>query len=192
MRVTVRVIFENITNRFLVFNIPVDISLLYLATKIGVTNDIHILELRRFAHKGQMNGSSPVLITILGTRLPSEIKLWFSIQHIKQFVDRPHQCTKRFCFNHPTLKCSAEHLCVTCGIVHEGPGTSPVKCVRCSGPYRADYNQCPSRQAEIEFLQFKSNNFLSFNVARRLYATKCKSEGKLLRQDCQCSVHRLG
>ena len=178
MRVTARVIFENITNRFLVFNIPVDIPLLDLAQEISVTNNIHILELRRFARKGQTNGSSPVLITILGTRLPSEIKLWFSIQNVKQFVDRPRQCTKCFCFNHPTLKCSAEQLCVTCGTVHEGPCTSPVKCVRCSGPHRADYNQCPSRQAEIEFLQFKSTNFLSFTEARRLYATKRNSEGK--------------
>ena len=74
VNVTAQVIYENITNRFLVFNILVDIPLPELASEISMVNNMHILELRRFIRKGQTSGFSPVLITSLGTRLPQDIK----------------------------------------------------------------------------------------------------------------------
>ena len=73
VHVNARVIYENITYRFLVFNIPVDISLPELASEISMVNNIHILVLRRFIRKGQTTDFSPVLITSLVTRLPQEI-----------------------------------------------------------------------------------------------------------------------
>ena len=68
--VNTRVTYENISNRFLVLNIPVDISFPELANEISTENNIHILELRRFIRKGQTTGFSPVLITSLSTWLP--------------------------------------------------------------------------------------------------------------------------
>ena len=108
--------------------------------------------------------------------MPQDIKLWFTIQNIKQFVDRPRQCTRCFRFNHPTSKCKNEQVCVTCGSAHEGPCTSTVVCASCAGPHRADYNQCPNRFAEIEFLHFKCSQFLSFIEARRAFERRKKSE----------------
>ena len=56
VHVTASVIYENIANRFLVFNIPVDVPLPELASEISMVNNIHILELRRFIRKDQKTG----------------------------------------------------------------------------------------------------------------------------------------
>ena len=126
-------------------------------------NNVQILELRRFVYKGQSNWISLVLITSLGTRLPLEIKLWFSIQNTRQFVDRSRQCKRCFRFNNPTSMCKSEQLCIVCS--HERPCSFPVSCASCNGLHWADYNQCPSHLAEINFLQFKFSKFLYFTEA---------------------------
>lgn len=171
-----RVIWENISNRFLVFNVPVDFPLEEVGQEIMVNNNVQILEMRRFKKKDSSSTVSPVLITSLGIAIPAEIKLWFTLQRIRQFVDRPRQCARCFKFNHATGKCQSEQICATCGLKHSGPCTSEVKCVNCGEGHRADYLQCPTRTREMDFLRFKSGNFLSFTDARRKFTTRVNSE----------------
>ena len=78
--VSTRIVWENITNRFLVFDIPVDVSLADLADEITNSNDMSVLELLRFVKKNSQVEFSPVLITCLGTYLPSELKIWFTVK----------------------------------------------------------------------------------------------------------------
>lgn len=166
---THRVIWENISTRFLIYDIPTDVSLNELAQDLISENNIEILELRRFLRKGSTNDLSPVLVTILGTRLPAEIKIWFTVQRIKLFVDRPRQCRKCRKFDHSETKCKNDYACVNCGANHSDLCQESPKCVNCGGEHRADYRQCPQRIREEEFLQFKCNNFLSFIDARRKF-----------------------
>ena len=185
--VPTRIVRENITNRFLVFDIPVDVSLADLTNEITNSNDASVLELSRFVKKNIQVEFSPVLIICLGTYLPLELKIWFTIKHIQQFVNRLRQCSKsmlvnarnqcssmleinaRQCslFNHVSSKCQNNQLCVNCGTQHERVCTLPVSCPNCKGEHRADYNHCPFRTQEAEFLSYKCKNFLSFIDARR-------------------------
>lgn len=48
IEVSSRIVWENITNRFLLFNVSVDIPLLDVGQEISEINNIQILELRRF------------------------------------------------------------------------------------------------------------------------------------------------
>lgn len=54
-------------NRFLLFNIPVEIPLAELGREIAAANNINILELRRFIRKKSTCEVSPVLVTSLGS-----------------------------------------------------------------------------------------------------------------------------
>lgn len=92
VRVTSRIIRENLSNRFLLFNIPVDLPLAEIAREIDESNNLHTPELRRFMKKYSKNETSDLLITLLGTFLSPEIKSWFSVQWIHQFIDRLLQC----------------------------------------------------------------------------------------------------
>lgn len=176
VNVTSRVIWENITNRFLLFNIPVNVSLEELAQEIEDVNNINIIEMRRFIKKDNKSETSPVLITSLGTFLPNEIKIWFSVQRIRQFIDRPRQCNNCYKFNHNSSRCNSDQLCATCGKSHKGTCNDPLSCVNCGAGHRADYNQCPFRLQEAEFLKFKCQNFLSFVDARRKFSQKSEAK----------------
>ena len=174
-----KVLFENITNRFLLYNIPLSVNLGDLAYEIESSNEIHILELRRFVKRDTSPEASPVLITSLGTLLPTELKIWYSIHHVKQFIDRPRQCRRCFKFNHTEIKCkNAEKICVTCGSSHGGSCSLPMACINCKGEHRADFLQCPFRKKEEEFLRFKCSNFLTFSEARRKFVKNSDSYAK--------------
>ena len=64
-----QVIWENITNRFLLFNIPSDIPLAEVAKDLMSINNINIFEMRRFSRLNSPREVSSVLVTILGNSL---------------------------------------------------------------------------------------------------------------------------
>lgn len=51
-----------------------------------INKEIKILKRRRCIRKDNTKEFSPVLVTSLGTSLPSETKLWFSVQRTCQFI----------------------------------------------------------------------------------------------------------
>ncbi|GBO44353.1 hypothetical protein AVEN_261600-1, partial [Araneus ventricosus] len=75
--VSTDVIWENISARFLITDIPTTTPLEELANEIQDKNDYLVVELRRFVKLNSNKVISPVLITILGTTVPETIKLWF-------------------------------------------------------------------------------------------------------------------
>lgn len=109
-----------------------------------------IIQFRRFIRKNSTKDHSPVLVTSLVTSLPSEIKLWFSKQLIRQFIDRPRQCTKCYKFN-------------------DTPCSNPISSPNCDGGYCSNYNTCSSRLQKMGFLNCKRKNFLLFVNARRQF-----------------------
>ncbi|GIX78398.1 hypothetical protein CDAR_313651 [Caerostris darwini] len=125
--ISTAVTFENITERFLIFDIPTNLPLSELAAEIMNTNDMEVVELRRFVKLNSTQEFSPVLITILGTFLPDSIKIWFTNQKIRQFVDRVRQCLHCYEFTHATRVCD-RNICPRCGVNHEG---------LCQGPKNA-------------------------------------------------------
>ena len=97
-----------------------------------------------------------------------EIRFRFFIHRVRQFIDRPRQCRKYHKFTHYEVKCNIENkICVTCGESHERACSSPIICANCKSAHRADFNQCPVRITEIDFLIFKCNQHLTFTETRR-------------------------
>ncbi|GIY82324.1 hypothetical protein CDAR_246061 [Caerostris darwini] len=132
--ISTAVTFENITERFLIFDIPTNLQLSELAAEIMHKNDMEVVELRRFVKLNSTQEFSPVLVTILGTFLPDSIKIWFTNQKIRQFVDRVRQCLHCYEFTHATRVCD-RNICPRCGVNHEGLCQGPEKCIHCTGPH---------------------------------------------------------
>ncbi|GBM12829.1 hypothetical protein AVEN_247599-1 [Araneus ventricosus] len=61
------VIWENISSRFFIPDIPTKTTLEELANELSCNNDIVISHMRRFMKPNSSQESSPVLVTILGT-----------------------------------------------------------------------------------------------------------------------------
>ncbi|GBN04240.1 hypothetical protein AVEN_190696-1 [Araneus ventricosus] len=83
--VSTNVIWENITSRFLLYDIPTKVSLLEVAEELTRNNEIEIVEMRRFVKQNNTLEASPVLVTMLGTRLPGYMKIWFANKKIRSF-----------------------------------------------------------------------------------------------------------
>ncbi|GBM15335.1 hypothetical protein AVEN_210958-1 [Araneus ventricosus] len=83
--VSTNVIWENITSRFLLYDIPTKVSLLEVAEELTRNNGIEIVEMRRFVKQNNTREKSPVLVTKLGTRLPGYMKIWFTNKKIQSF-----------------------------------------------------------------------------------------------------------
>ncbi|GBO31372.1 hypothetical protein AVEN_203977-1 [Araneus ventricosus] len=163
------VIWENICSRFLIFDIPVNTTLEELAKEIQEKNDMDVIEMRRFLKQNSVKDMSPVLITVLGTTIPDEIKIWFINQKIQHFIDRSRQCTKCYSFAHASRICDRTNVCFLCGEEHVGPCQGPEKCINCKGPHNAKSTSCPAYIKEGKILEFKCRNHITTSEARRVY-----------------------
>ncbi|GFS91739.1 putative RNA-directed DNA polymerase from transposon X-element [Trichonephila clavipes] len=75
--VKANIIWEGFTSRFLLFDIPTNVHLADVAIELKNSNDLDIVEIRRFVKPNSRQEASPVLITILGINTPECVKLWF-------------------------------------------------------------------------------------------------------------------
>ncbi|GFU51499.1 reverse transcriptase domain-containing protein [Trichonephila clavipes] len=129
--VKMNILWEGIKSRFLIYEIPLDISLNEIAKELQETNNFEIIEMRRFIKTGSQQQFSPVLITILGTTLPETVKLWFINHRIQNFIDKPRQCTTCFSFLHSTRFCQKTAICINCGDSHSGQCSNNSRCINC-------------------------------------------------------------
>ncbi|GIZ05192.1 uncharacterized protein CEXT_70771 [Caerostris extrusa] len=139
------VTFENITERFLIFDIPTNQQLSELADEIMNKNDMEVVELRRFV---KLNST--------------------------QEFSRVRQCLHCYEFTHATRVCD-KNICPLCGVNHEGQCQGPEKCILCNGPHSATSKICPRHTHEQKILEFKCRNHLTIGEARRLYTQSSKT-----------------
>ncbi|GFY25121.1 uncharacterized protein TNCV_2693121 [Trichonephila clavipes] len=64
------ILWEGIMSRFLIYEIPLDISLNEITKELQENNDFEIIGMRKFIKTGSQQQFSPILIAILGTTLP--------------------------------------------------------------------------------------------------------------------------
>ena len=166
---------ETITSRFLL-RIDPSVSCSDIAAEL-LDQGEHVHEIRRFEKKtGEGSLPTPsVLVTVYGTSLPEYVKLWYQIYRIKPFYDKPRSCTKCFKYNHATRSCRSEQLCKRCATSHSGECTVQTpSCANCNGPHLADHDQCPIYQAEVRLQQFRADNHLTIQEARRQFNVKAR------------------
>ncbi|GFX21698.1 putative RNA-directed DNA polymerase from transposon X-element [Trichonephila clavipes] len=167
--VKTNILWEGITSRFLIFEIPLDISLNEIAKELQKTNNFEIIEIRRFIKTGSQQQFSPVLITILGTTLPETVKLWFINHRIQNFIDKPRQCTTCFSFLHSTRFCQKTAICINCGDPHSGQCSNNSRCINCKGDHPANSLNCPEYIKEKKILELKCEQHLTLGEARRRF-----------------------
>ncbi|GBM58402.1 hypothetical protein AVEN_63766-1 [Araneus ventricosus] len=172
--VSTNVIWENITSRFLLYDIPTTVSLPEVGAELTKNNEIEIVEIRRFVKQNNTRETSPVLVTMLGTRLPGYMKIWFTNQRIQSFIDRPRQCTKCYSFMHPSRVCEKTPVCHSCGAIHSGICQVPQKCINCQGDHSATSKGCPLYIKEQNIMELKCRNHLTTAEARRIYNQSAK------------------
>ncbi|GFS64156.1 uncharacterized protein TNCV_3945171 [Trichonephila clavipes] len=163
--VNVSVIWEGITSRFLLYEIPTNVSLEELSAELQDSNNFEIVEIRRFIKSGTNPEISPVLITILGTVLPDNVKLWFINHKIQLFIDKPRQCTKCFSFSHPSRFCQSPAICCNCGSSHSGESTVNANCINCP----TNFSLCSSFLAEKQIMELKCRQHVTLSEARRRF-----------------------
>ncbi|GBN11779.1 hypothetical protein AVEN_267582-1 [Araneus ventricosus] len=174
IKVSTNVIWENITSRFLLYDIPTTVSLREIAEELTRNNGIEIVEMRRFAKQNNSRETSPVLVTKLGTHLPGYMKIWFTNQKIQSFIDSPRQCVKCYSFMHPSRVCEKTSICPSCGEIHSGICQAPQKCINCQGEHSATSRGCPLYIKEQNILELKGRNHLTTAEARRIYNQSAK------------------
>lgn len=165
---------ECITTRFLLHDIPEDVSCKEIAEDLYEAG-ISCWEVRRFIKytNGQTIPTKTVLVTKLGTSLPSEIKLWYQRHKISLFIDRPRCCQNCWAYNHGTRNCKKEKVCRQCGSSHEGACKEGAKsCASCSGAHGTGDKACPRYIEEMKIQEFKSTHHLTITEARRKYKNK--------------------
>ncbi|GBL89211.1 Transmembrane 7 superfamily member 3 [Araneus ventricosus] len=165
-------IWENISARFLVADIPTTTPLEELSKEIQDKNGCLVVEMRHFVKPNSSKVTSPVLITILGTTVPETIKFWFIRQRIQPFVDRPRQCNKCYVYMHGARTCDKNNICFCCGGDHIGPCHQPPKCVNCSGSHNAKSRSCPVYIQEQKILELMCRNHISIGEARHIFRQK--------------------
>lgn len=165
------VLTESISSRFLI-RLDTEVSCEEIAVELG-EQKYAVLEVRRFMRKdaGVSVPTPSVLVTIFGTSLPTEVRLWYQNFRIQPFIDRPRACSKCHGFNHSSLGCrSSEVLCKSCGLAHPGAcEATTFKCANCNGNHKADDKTCPKYLQELQFQKFRSENHLPLRDARRLF-----------------------
>ncbi|GBO41672.1 hypothetical protein AVEN_220152-1 [Araneus ventricosus] len=166
--ISATVLWENITTKFLLTDIPTATSLEELASELACSNDIVITHIRRFVKQNTQPEASPVLITILGTTLPEHIKMWFIHQGINLFIDRPRMCNICFSFFHATRTCTLNPACYQCGQIHTSPCQGPIQCINWKGNHSALDKNCPHYIKEIKVLEYKTRHHVTTGEARRI------------------------
>ncbi|GFS94174.1 uncharacterized protein TNCV_3786391 [Trichonephila clavipes] len=169
--VNASVIWEGITSRFLLYEIPTNVSLEELSAELQDSNNFEIVEIRRFIKSGTNPEISPVLITILGTVLSDNVKLWFINHKIQLFIDKPRQCTKCFSFSHPSRFCQSPAICCNCGSSHSGECTVNANCIyiNCKGNHPANFSLCSSFLAEKQIMELKCRQHVTLSETRRRF-----------------------
>lgn len=165
---------ECITTRFLLHDIPTDVSCRELAEDLQDAG-IFCWEVRRFSKNlhGQISPTKTVLVTKIGTSLPKEIKMWYQRHRITLFVDRPRSCQNCWAYNHGTNFCKKEKICRSCGSSHEGECRGGVQaCASCLGFHDTGDRTCPKYIEEVKIQEFKSIHHLTITEARRTYKSK--------------------
>lgn len=165
---------ECITTRFLLHDIPTDVSCKEIAEDLKEAG-IVCWEVRRFTKNlsGQISPTKTVLVTKLGTSLPNEVKIWYQRHKITLFVDRPRCCQKCWAYNHATKNCKKDKICRNCGAVHEGDCKDGAQaCASCLGSHATGDKTCPKYIEELKIQEFKSKHHLTVTEARRKYKSE--------------------
>ncbi|GBL79835.1 hypothetical protein AVEN_28903-1 [Araneus ventricosus] len=202
IKVSTNVIWENTTSRFLLYDISTTVSLRENAEELTRNKGIEIVEMRRFVKQNNSRETSPVLVTKLGTCLPGYMKIWFTNQKIKSFIDRPRQCVKCYSFMHPSRVCEKTPICNSCGEIHSGICLAPQKCINCQGEHSVpvfifgDFNlhhhlwgsdeSSPLSNDFVEWLQ--NSSFVLLNSSNPTYATHTGSASLLDLSICSASI----
>lgn len=113
-----------------------------------------------------------VLVTIYGTIIPSKIKLFYMIEKIRPFYDRPRQYLNCWQFDHAAKKCKNETVCRKCSENHATATFSNVE-LTCTNCQAAPDPKCLASSKEMDFLKY---NHLSITEAPRQYAKTSKPE----------------
>ncbi|GFX26201.1 putative RNA-directed DNA polymerase from transposon X-element [Trichonephila clavipes] len=138
------IIWEGFTSRFLLFDIPTNVHLADVAIELKNSNDLDIVEIRRFVKPNSRQEASPVLITILCINTPECVKLWFFNHRIQLFIDKPQQCSKCFSYIHLSRFCSSPIRCINCGESHAEQCINSSNCINCKGDHPANSPNCPN------------------------------------------------
>ncbi|GFX36740.1 uncharacterized protein TNCV_1543441 [Trichonephila clavipes] len=163
--VKANIIWEGFTSRFLLFDIPTNVHLADVAIELKNSNDLEIVEIRKFVKPNNRQEASPVLITILGINTPECVKLWFFNQTIQLFIDKLRQCSKCFSYTHLSRFCSSPIRCINCGEFHAEQCINSSNCINCKGDYPANSPNCPNFIKEKKILEFKCNHHLTLGEA---------------------------
>ncbi|GFS68017.1 copper chaperone for superoxide dismutase [Trichonephila clavipes] len=167
--VKTNILWEGITSRFLIYEIPLDISLNEIAKELQETNNFET-EMRRFIKTGSQQQFSPVLITILGTTLPETVKLCgSSIIEFKILSINPDNVQHVLVFFILLDFAKKTAICINCGDSHSGQCSTNSRCINCKGDHPANSLNCPEYIKEKKILELKCEQHLTLGEARRRF-----------------------
>ncbi|XP_035205197.1 uncharacterized protein LOC118180184 [Stegodyphus dumicola] len=166
---------SELTSKFLLSSIPVEVELSELANELNYNNEIEVLNLRRFLAKSPDSNKKPperVLVTIARHHLPEYVKICLTRHRITRFYDNPRQCPQCLRFGHGIKscrglvrrsKCSENHTRAQCQ-------SEQIKCALCSNSHEASSKNCPKYIEEGNILKYSADHHVPVVEARHAVA----------------------
>lgn len=130
-QVSCRIIWDKISNRLLLFNIPVGIPLMDIACELEDSNNLHILELRLFIKKKKKVPMKHLLFFLHLWVLPSLMKSKYGFWRSKFSNLLIIHVSFRSATNSVIAHSAATLNCATCVKQHSCPCVDPLLCSNC-------------------------------------------------------------
>lgn len=132
-----------------------------------------VFQIRKLLHDRARSHVSLYVLNFVGTTIPTEVKIGYSICKVDQFVPSPMRCYKCYRFSHSSTTCRSVPVCGRCG--QKGhfkencstPETELV-CLNCKESHSALNKNCPAYLQEIEICEAAAARNITIQDARLL------------------------
>ncbi|XP_035230705.1 uncharacterized protein LOC118202646 [Stegodyphus dumicola] len=166
VKVSPMLVMTELTSKFLLSAIPVEVELSELANELNHNNDIEVLNLRRFMVKSPDSNKKPserVLVTIVGHHLPEHVNVWLTRHRITRVYDNSRQRPQCLRFGHGIKSCRGLVRCRKCSENNTRPQCQSVqiKCALCSNSNEASSKNCPKYIEEGNILKYSADHSCS-------------------------------
>lgn len=142
-----------LSKRFVIKNIPINISLTELKSEIEAQNTgVVLINIFRLKRKNRVTGlwedSESVCAQKLGEDIPANISIYHTINEVKPYFAPIRLCFKCGFFGHYAKFCTRDSKCLQCGNNdHKSSKVSPCqaaikKCINCGGDHATTDQKC--------------------------------------------------
>lgn len=131
---------------------------------------IKIERIKRLASNEQLIDTPNIKITVKGTKIPENVKIYGCFFRVELYVFPIRQCQNCWRYGHKATFCTSRKKCPKCGDKHtQSECTEPPKCINCNLNHEANAKDCPERKRRQMILQEMKKKRVTYAEAASNY-----------------------